>query len=308
MNIESLTANSSVRFDYEQLGDVRLHYAEHGAGANLIVSLHRSPDCWSSWRHQLTAFGEGYRVVAPDMRGYNLSDKPSQVADYKLSRLVDDVTGLINRLGHEDAIIVGHDWGAAVAWAIAAKHPRYVRKLAALQVPPPAVWRRNISVAQALSSWYMLFFQLPRVPEWWLARDDFAALARMYRTTPWRRGTFTDSDIEFYKTAFRREGALSAAINYYRANVPSMFLPEKKQRTEDAPLFEDATDDGRIRVPTLFIYGERDFAILPATVEGVRDVIDAPYRETRIATAGHWVQQEAVGEVNAALRDFFAEN
>lgn len=308
MSTEAVSTDSSIRFDYEQVGDVRLHYAEHGAGETLVVLLHGFPECWYSWRNQLTAFGDGYRVVAPDMRGYNLSDKPAHVHDYKLSRLVDDVTGLINRLGHEDAIIVGHDWGAVVAWAVAAKHPRYVRKLAALQVPPREVWRRNMSIAQALSSWYMLFFQIPRVPEWWLARDDFAALARMFRATPWRRGTFTDHDINFYKTAFRREGALTAAINYYRANVPSMFFPEKKQRTEDAPLFEDTTADGRIRVPTLFIYGERDFAVLPSTVEGVRDVVDAPYRETRIATAGHWVQQEAVAEVNAALRGFFAED
>ncbi len=307
MNIEALSTDPSIRFDYVQVGDVRLHYAEHGAGEKLVVLLHGFPECWYSWRHQLTAFGEGFRVVAPDLRGYNLSDKPPHVRDYKLSKLVDDVTGLINRLGHEEAIIVGHDWGAAVAWETARKYPRYVRKLAALQVPPAAAWRRNMTFAQALCSWYMLFFQLPRIPEWWLARDDFRELARMFRTTAWRRGTFTEHDIEVYKNAFRREGALTAAVNYYRANIPSLFLPEKKRRIENAPLFEDASDH-RIRVPTLFIYGERDFAILPSTVAGVGDYVDAPHREVRIATAGHWVQQEAVAEVNAALRSFVAED
>ncbi len=304
---EQISTDPSIRFDYVQVGDVRLHYAEHGAGEHLVLLLHGFPECWYSWRHQLAIFGDRFRVIAPDLRGYNLSDKPPHVADYKISKLVDDVTGLINRLGHEQAIIVGHDWGAAVAWAAAAKHPRYVRKLAALQVPPAAAWRHNMTFAQALRSWYMLFFQLPRVPEWWIARKDFQELARMFRQTTWRRGTFTEHDIEVYKSAFRRPGALTAAINYYRANVPALFLPEKKERIEDAPLFEDISD-GRIRVPTLFIYGERDFAIVPQTVRNVNEFVDAPYREVRIATAGHWVQQEAVGEVNAALRSFIEDD
>ena len=295
-NLSSL--ESSVRHGYAQVGDVRLHYAECGEGERLVVLLHGFPECWYSWRHQLKALGERYRVVAPDMRGYNLSDKPSRVEDYRMPRLVDDVTGLIRHFGAREAAVVGHDWGGAVAWAVAQHYPDYVWKLASLQTPPPAVWVRNFSLRQLLRSWYMLFFQLPSIPEWWIARDDFAGLARTLRATS-RPGTFSDADIEVLKEAARRPGALTAAINYYRANLRAFLsrgFREKEVRTHE-----------RIRVPVLFIYGERDFAILPETVAGVGDYVDAPYTELRLGRSNHWVQQEAPAEVNAALLGFLDE-
>jgi pimeloyl-ACP methyl ester carboxylesterase len=284
-----------VRHDYAQIGDVRLHYAECGEGERLVLLLHGFPECWYSWRKQLPALGERYRIVAPDMRGYNLSDKPARVEDYRMSRLVDDVTGLIRHFGAREAAVVGHDWGGAVAWAVAQHYPDYVWKLASLQVPPPAVWARNLTLKQALRSWYMLFFQLPRVPEWWMARDDFAALAKTFRATS-RPGTFSDSDIEVYKAAMREPGALTAAVNYYRANVRSFFA----RRAGGGGIRERE----RVRVPTLFVYGERDFAIVPGTVAGVADYVDAPYTELRLARNNHWVQQESPAEVNAALLGF----
>ena len=128
-----------IRHGYAQVGDVRLHYAECGEGERLVLLLHGFPECWYSWRRQLPALGERYHVVAPDMRGYNLSDKPSRVEDYKINLLVDDVLGLIRHFGAREAAVVGHDWGAAVAWAVAQHYPDYVWKLASLQVPPPAV-------------------------------------------------------------------------------------------------------------------------------------------------------------------------
>lgn len=286
----------SIRHDYAQVGDVRLHYAECGEGERLVVLLHGFPECWYSWRKQLPILGKRYRVVAPDMRGYNLSDKPARVEDYQMSRLVDDVTGLIRHLGAREAAVIGHDWGGAVAWAVAQHYPDYVWKLASLQVPPPAVWARNLTLKQALRSWYMLFFQLPRVPEWWMARDDFAALAKAFRATS-RPGTFSDRDIEVYKAAMREPGALTAAVNYYRANVRSFFA----RRSGGG---DGIKERERVRVPTLFVYGERDFAIVPETVAGVADYVDAPYTELRLARNNHWVQQESPAEVNAALFSF----
>ena len=286
-----------IRHGHAQVGDVRLHYAECGEGERLVVLLHGFPECWYSWRHQLKALGRRFRVVAPDMRGYNLSDKPGAVEDYNVSRLVDDVTGLIRHLGHSEAAVVGHDWGAAVAWAVAQHYPDYVWRLAALQVPPPAVWAKNLSLRQLLRSWYMFFFQLPRVPEWWIRRDDFEGLAKMFRATS-RPGTFTDADIEFYKSALKEPGALTAAINYYRANL-GRFL---KRRPGG-----EISKQERIRVPTLFIFGERDMAILPETATGVADYINAPYTELRLARANHWVQQEYPSEINAPLLNFLEE-
>lgn len=288
----------TVSHGYAQVGDVRLHYAECGEGDRLVVLLHGFPECWYSWRRQLPVLGRRFRVVAPDMRGYNLSDKPARVEDYRIGRLVDDVTGLIRHFGAREAAVVGHDWGAAVAWAVAQHYPDYVSKLASLQVPPPAVWARNLTVKQLLRSWYMLLFQLPSVPEWLIARGDFAALGKTFRSTS-RPGTFSDADVEVYKAAAREPGALTAAVNYYRANL-RIFLGrgfrDREIRTHE-----------RVRVPTLFVYGERDFAIIPETVKGVADYVDAPYTELRLARSNHWVQQESPAEVNAALLSFLDE-
>jgi epoxide hydrolase 4 len=292
------TLDSSIRHGYAQIGGVRLHYAERGSGGRLVILLHGFPECWYSWRHQLMALGERYTVVAPDMRGYNLSDKPARVEDYKINLLVDDVLGLVRHFGHEQAAIVGHDWGAGISWAVAQMHPEYVWKLVAMQVPPIAAWRANMTLRQALRSWYMLFFQLPRVPEWLMSAKDYAFVERTFKKTVARPGTFTDTDIAVYKKALREPGALTAAINYYRANAFSLFL--KRNRGQEG------ISDGRIRVPTLFIFGEQDHAVIPETVRDVKSYIDAPYREVRIKQSAHWVQNEAVEEVNAALQSFLA--
>jgi pimeloyl-ACP methyl ester carboxylesterase len=283
---------------YAQVGDVRLHYAECGAGERLVVLLHGFPECWYSWRHQLKALGRRFRVVAPDMRGYNLSDKPARVEDYRMNRLVDDVTGLIRHFGAREAAVVGHDWGGAVAWAVAQYYPDYVWKLASLQTPPPAVWGKNLTFRQLLRSWYMFFFQLPSVPEWWMRRDDFARLGRMLRATS-RPGTFSDEDVEVLKSALREPGAVTGGVNYYRANLRAFLsrgFGDREIRRHE-----------RVRVPTLFVYGERDFAILPETVAGVGDYVDAPYTELRLGRSNHWVQQESPAEVNAALLSFLED-
>ena len=304
MSAEQQIGEPIFRHGHAQVGDVRLHYAECGAGERLVVLLHGFPECWYSWRHQLPALGAvGLRVVAPDMRGYNLSDKPGRVDDYRLEKLVDDVLGLIRHCGARSAAVVGHDWGASVAWAVAERHPEYVWKLAALQVPPLAVWRANLTWRQALRSWYMLFFQLPRLPEWWLGAHDFARLEAMFRATA-RRGTFSDTDLAVFKHALQQRGAadeigaLTGALNYYRANV---------LRLGRSAGGHAAQVEARVRVPTLFIYGERDQFIVPATVKGVGAYVAAPYREVRLAHTNHWAQQESPAEVNAALISFLLE-
>ncbi|MCU1265821.1 MAG: hydrolase, alpha/beta fold family [Acidobacteria bacterium] len=291
-------ASPPIRHDYAQVGDVRLHYAECGAGDELVILLHGFPECWYSWRHQLPALGEKYHVVAPDMRGYNLSDKPSNIEDYQIEILAQDVLGLIKYFGKEQAVVVGHDWGAAVAWAVAQRHPEVVSKLAALQVPPPKAWQANFTVRQFLSSWYMFFFQLPRIPEWWARANDFARVEQMYRETSFRSGAFTAADLAVYKEALGQPGALTSSLNYYRANVFRSLFARKDKSTRS---------EEKIQVPTLFIYGELDMAVLPTTVRGLERFVDAPYSEVRIPDSGHWVQNEAVAEVNAALLDFLNE-
>jgi pimeloyl-ACP methyl ester carboxylesterase len=302
-----------IKHGYANVNGIRLHYAESGSGDNLVILLHGFPEFWYSWRHQLDALAKSYHVVAPDMRGYNLSDKPARVEDYRIDVLVEDVIGLIDHFGANQAAIVAHDWGAGVAWAVAQKHPQRVSKLAVLQVPPAAVWRANISLRQFLRSWYMFFFQLPRIPEWAIGRKNFAALDKSFKQKVVRKDTFSDADVRLYKEALGRPGAVTAAVNYYRANVRRVISQRdaggKGKRGSQAEADREHAKpvvNGRIKVPTLFIFGEQDFAILPATVSGVGEYIDAPYRELRIADSGHWVQNEAADEVNAALLEFLA--
>lgn len=282
--------------NYASVNGIRLHYAESGSG-DLVILLHGFPEFWYSWCHQLTVLGKSHHVVAPDMRGYNLSDKPSRVEDYRIDKLVGDVIGLMDHFGAPQAAVVGHDWGAGVAWAVALKHPERVSKLAVLQVPLLSAWRANLTLMQLLRSWYMFFFQIPRLPEWSISRQDFRAIERTFEERVGRKDSFSKEDIERYKEALRQPGALTSAINYYRANVFDRLF-DRKNRNDSKP------SDGRFRVPTLFIYGEQDFVIIPATVRGLGKYIDAPYRELRIADSGHWVQNEAAEEVNAALVEF----
>lgn len=288
-----MNIDPGITFDHAQIGGVRLHYAKAGTGEKLVLLLHGFPEFWYSWRHQLAALSDEYTVVAPDMRGFNLSDKPKAVSDYETDKLVDDITGLIRHLGREKAAIIGHDWGATVAWSVAMKNPEYVWKLGALQVPPISVWRKNQSLKQLLASWYMFFFQIPALPEYLFQLNNYAALERSLRESTAERGVFADEDIAEYKKAWSEPDVLSAMLSYYRANIVKRFLSKR----EEPP---------KINIPTLFIYGEKDKAVLPQTVAGVGDMIGASYREVRIPASGHWVQQEARDEVTATLREFLA--
>jgi len=285
---------NEIKFDYAQIGAVKLHYAKAGEGEKLVILLHGFPEFWYSWRHQIAALSNEYTVVAPDMRGFNLSDKPPNIGDYSIDKLVDDITGLIRYFGREQAAVVGHDWGAAIAWAVALKHPEYVSKLVAMQVPPASVWKKNQTLKQFLASWYMFFFQIPVLPEYLLKLNDYAAMEKTLRNTTAKKGVFTTEDIAEYKKSWREPFALTAMLNYYRANILKRFTGKSQS-------------DAKIQVPTVFIYGEKDSAILPETVKGVGEVVDASFEEFRIPDSAHWVQNEASGRVTEILRDFLAE-
>jgi pimeloyl-ACP methyl ester carboxylesterase len=285
---------NEINFGYAQIGGVNLHYAKAGDGAKLVILLHGFPEFWYSWRHQIEALSDEYTVVAPDMRGYNLSDKPPKIEDYSIDKLVDDVISLINHFGRDQAAIVGQDWGAAIAWAVALKYPEYVSKLVAMQVPPASVWKKNQSLKQFLVSWYMFFFQIPALPEWLLSRNDYALLESALRNTTAKRDVFTTEDIAAYKKSWREPFALTAMINYYRANILKRYI-------------SNSQSDAKVKVPTVFIYGEKDQAILPETVRGVSEAVDAPFEEFRIPDSAHWVPQEAKDVVTEILREFLAE-
>lgn len=290
----SKAIDKKIKFDYAQIGGVKLHYATAGAGAKLVILLHGFPEFWYSWRHQIVALSDEYTVVAPDMRGFHRSDKPRKVSDYEIDKLVDDVIGLIHHFGREKAAVIGHDWGALVAWELALKYPEYLWKLGAMQIPPLPVWKKNQSLKQLLASWYMLFFQIPFLPEFLFKLSDYKILSDSMKKSTAEENIFTDADISEYKKAWSEPYAMTAMINYYRANVLKCFFT----KYEELP---------KIKVPTLFIYGEKDRAVLPETVQGTGEMIDGEYEEIRIPEAAHWVQQEAKTVVSETLREFLAK-
>ena len=269
---------------------LRLHYVEAGAG-RVVLLLHGFPEFWYAWRHQIPALAAaGCRVLAPDLRGYNESAKPRGVRSYRLSLLVQDVAGLLAHAGAERAAVVGHDWGGVIAWRLAMDRPELVERLAILDAPHPAAFLRELRrPAQWLRSSYMLFFQLPLLPEWVLSAGDFALLVRAWRRQPVHKPAFSDQDLGRYKEALSRPGALTAALNYYRALL----------RTPGGL----ARDLRPVTAPTLLLWGERDSYLGVGMTQG----LDAWVRDltvVRIPDASHWLQNDIPARVNALLAAF----
>jgi pimeloyl-ACP methyl ester carboxylesterase len=276
---------------YAELGDVRLHYVEAGEGP-LVLLLHGFPQFWYEWRHQIPVLVEaGFRVVAPDMRGYNLSDKPPGVRAYRVELLARDVERLILACGERTASVVGHDWGAIVAWIVAMLHPGRVGRLAILNVPHPARFLDGLlSPRQLLRSSYVFFFQIPRIPEEVVRAGDFALLRSALQKDPVRPEAFATEDIERYVEAMARPGALSATLNYYRALLQS--------HRETWTLLK------RIEAPVLVIWGERDRFLSRRLAEPPLPWVPNLLRVERLPDASHWVAEDRPQEVNALLLDF----
>jgi pimeloyl-ACP methyl ester carboxylesterase len=268
------------------------HYVEAGRGPPLIL-LHGFPEFWYSWRHQILPLAAaGFHVIAPDLRGYNESDKPRGVCSYRVELLVEDVVGLLRHAGGERAVVVGHDWGGAIAWAVAMRRPEVVQKLVVLNAPHPAAFLRELQKpVQWLRSWYVLFFQVPAIPEWLLQAGDYALLDRAFRRQPVRPGAFTPSDIRLYKEALARPGARTAALNYYRA----AFRHARGALRNLRP----------ISAPTLLIWGERDPYLGVRLTERLGPWVP-DLRVERLADASHWVQNDAPEAVNRLLLEFIS--
>ncbi len=279
---------------------MRLHYVEamppltpplQTQGPKLCIALHGFPEFWYSWHRQIPALvAAGFRVLAVDQRGYNTSDKPPAVGSYRLHWLAADVAGLVAHAGYDKAHIVGHDWGGAVAWAVAMRHPQVVDRLAILNAPHPAIFVRELRTReQMLRSWYMLFFQLPFLPEMIVGFRNCSFLDRVLLTETVHPGAFTIEDVYRYRQALMQPGALTAALNYYRA----MFRHRR----------EDRAQIRRITVPTLVLWGERDRYLGLRSTEGMEPWV-SDLRVERIADASHWVQNDVPERVNQALRAF----
>jgi len=275
---------------FVDLTDVRLHYVEEGDGP-LVVLLHGFPDFWYSWRHQIPALSEaGFRVVAPDMRGYNTSDKPRGVSNYTLDRLATDVVELVAALGGEAAQVVGHDWGGVVAWAVAGWHPDVVERLVVMNAPHPDDYARGLKNPKQLAkSWYAGFFQLPGSAAA-LRAGGFAPLRRALRlsSTP---GAFTDEDIALYEVAWSEPRAIESQLQYCRAGA---------RRLGGGP-----GSVPTVTAPTLVIWGEKDTALEPLFATPPPELVADLTVET-LPEATHWVHMDDPDRVNELMLDFLA--
>jgi len=298
-------ADVSVTHEDVVVNGVRLHCVTAGPeDGDAVVCLHGFPEFWYSWRYQLPALVEaGYRVVAPDMRGYNTSEKPRGVDAYAIGELLGDVLGLIDHYGDGRAHVVAHDWGGAIAWALGTLHPEVVDRLVVMNAPHPAAMARDFDLAQLKRSWYVLAFQVPWLPEFGATVGDGYAIRRVFREQPTNPDAFTDADVERYAEAFCRPGAARAAINYYRAYVRSIALPMLKSTLPGVRRFFDPPGATEIAVPTLLLWGERDVALNVSLSEGLDEWVP-DIRVERYPTASHWVQCDVPEAVNEEVLAF----
>jgi pimeloyl-ACP methyl ester carboxylesterase len=259
----------------------------------LAVLLHGFPECWYSWRHQIPALVRaGYRVAAPDLRGYNLSDKPRGARHYQIDHLTADILALIRALGRESATVVGHDWGGMVAWRLAMDHPEAVDDLVILNAPHPVAMAKALQRdwSQRRRSWYIFFFQLPWFPETLLTLAPLGTARFVFSRTAVRREAFSEVDLEILAAALAQPGAMRCMIDYYRA---ALRLRPARRATA-------------VEVPTLVLWAEDDFALGKELTYGLaRGLPDL--RLQYISHCGHWVQNEAPGDVNEQLLAFLRE-
>lgn len=283
---------------YINVNNIRIHYVTSGEGP-LMIMLHGFPEFWYSWRHQIPVMAEKYRVVAPDMRGYNQSEKPVGVGHYRLSALMEDVAGLISALGEERAVIVAHDWGGGVAWPFAAYYPHMVEKLVIMNCPPPAVLMSHLmsNRAQLRRSYYMFLFQIPRIPEAVLRRRDYSLIARAFKGWAIDKKAFTDYDIKMFKEAAAKPGALTGGINYYRAAFRQFLASPRPQGKEHE-------SGEKVLCPTLVIWGEEDQALGKELTYDFHREVEGYLEIKYIPSCSHWVQQEQPELVNAYMLDF----
>lgn len=269
---------------------INIHYVTAGKGP-LLLLLHGFPQFWYAWRHQIPVLAEHFQVVVPDLRGYNETERPVKVEDYRPRILAKDISGLIKGLGFEKAHIVGHDWGGAVTWKLAYDQPEVIDRMAILNSPHPFLFKRALKTnwRQMTKSWYFFFFQIPYLPEKIFQITPEKILKSILK--PIRKKTFSREDFKQYLQAIAKPGAFTAALNYYRAAFSKD--PGESKR-----------EYNKIATPTLVIWGEDDQALGKELTEGMEPLFSGPFQIHFIPQCSHWVQEEQPDQVNRLLLEF----
>ena len=288
-NSPAIDAGAELREGFAEVGDVQLHYVEAGDGP-LVLLLHGFPEFWYGWRRQIKPLVDaGFRVVAPDLRGYNLSSGPDDIASYTADVIAGDIRGLITALGAESATVVGHDWGGTAAWTLAANHPEVVDRLVILNAAHPRRLNEGLrNPRQLLRTWYFFYFQSPKLPERRARRRHWRFFKRFLRDA---RPPYTDEELDRYVDAWSQPGAAKAMIDYYRAAV------RLSSKQGDLPA---------ISAPTLVIWGQGDRYLGPKLAEPHPEDVPNLDRVERLPDASHWVHHDEAERVNELLVDFLA--
>jgi len=284
-------ADSGITIRWQQANGLTFEVAEAGVGDRLALCLHGFPELNFSWRFQIPLLVErGWRVWAPNLRGYGATDRPDGVAAYHMDRLLEDVGALIDASGAREVMLIAHDWGAIIAWQFAIRKIRPLVKLVIMNVPHPLCFKRELrKAAQLRASWYVFFFQLPWIPEWAFRRNNARMIRAAFKGMAVDKSRFPREVLDVYAAAACRPGAMTAMINYYR----SAFWSGSNF----------AETDGCVDVPVLMVWGEEDTALTIGCVDGT-DAYCRDFQLHRLPGVSHWVQQEAPEKVNAILGDW----
>ena len=290
--------NDAITTEFETAGGLRFEVDKCGdqSSRKLAICLHGFPEHSVSWRYQLPMLAElGYKVWAPNMRGYGNSAIPPLVEDYGIKELMTDVAGLIDAADCDEVVLVAHDWGAVIAWYFAMRKIRPLKKLIICNVPHPGpmqrAFKKGFGFSQLKKSWYVFFFQIPKLPEW-LALSHSGGLGEMIKASSARPDMYPDEVIELYSENAARPGGLTAMINYYRAMVRGGGA--KHQTDLGFPVIE---------TPTLMIWGEDDMALTKESTYGTEEFV-SDFTIRYLPRISHWVQQDAPEEVNAMMKAY----
>jgi len=278
----------TIQFEYIETNGIQLHTVFAGsADGEPVILLHGFPDAWFGWEAQINALAKaGFRVIVPDQRGYNLSDKPDGVASYQMDTLVDDILGLASALGHERFYLAGHDFGAMVSWNLARRHPQRIKRLVIANVPHPRVMQNYLRThpMQMLKSWYAFFFQLPRLPEWVVRRNKWWFLISAMPDD------LTPEEQNRYREAWGQPGAMTAMINWYRSMI-------RRSQPSRMPI--------KVSMPTLILWGKQDphisYEMALLSVELCENGRLITFEE-----ATHWVMQDKPKEVSQQIIEHFS--
>ncbi len=286
---------------YAEVNGIRLHYVSKGEG-KLIMFVHGFPEFWAEWENQLDEFGKDHQAVAVDMRGYNLSSKPGELDAYHVTDLIEDLRALAEHLGHEKFTMVAHDWGGAVAWSFAMRHPEWLEKLIIINAPHPGIFARELleNPAQQEASQYMLILRSAEA-EQLLSENNYGRLLTMLVEfgSKWN---MTDDDRQKYIEAWSQPGALTGGLNYYR--VSPLYPPTSEEDKKSIKAVMDLPHEMfEVKVPTLVIWGEQDQALLPGNLDGMDEYV-GDLTVKRIPDATHWVVHEQPDIVNTFIRQF----